>query len=372
MVDYFTDPLINKISKIPKIVLIPYNFNLDNSSTVAVSSLVTEKDDYFDILDAKLGPYESRKQLNTAGDSNPFESVSVPLFNDQGKFIREINSVFINRAALKLANLDYLFQLSNGVTTFLDVGAAPGGFSQYLQYRLPNAKGFGVSKRYAESDVVNRSLNWRKEVLDLTRFTILEGRDGSGDLLKHVPEFITSIPQKLDLVVADAGLEDMKEPDVYPLLIAEFYLGLATLRKGGKMIVKLGTSTSLATAELIYLFAQSFSQIYLLKILTSRQMNTEQYLVGIDYLSNNDVLNQLKNKYTSILAGNRDMPAYPALNLKSGFSSWLTQRNDQMCKLRRTMAQQYVNGKIWYEFANHTVLTLLDLPGPSLILYPSK
>src|SRR5581483_419797 len=102
---------------------------------------------------------------------NPFENLG--------------NSIFMNRAAIKLANIDAIYNITDNSASyrnyrddnrlsFCDVCGAPGGFTQYLQFRFTRAFGLGIS---LQSD--DKSLNWRESDLDITRFIIEKG-DGSG------------------------------------------------------------------------------------------------------------------------------------------------------------------------------------------------
>src|SRR3972149_10387343 len=66
------------------------------------------------------------------------------------------SSIFMTRDGVKLANIDmvmnitghtggYLSQQTNKDYIFCDLGGAPGAFTQYLQFRLPRAYGYGIS-----------------------------------------------------------------------------------------------------------------------------------------------------------------------------------------------------------------------------------
>src|SRR5436853_6709955 len=86
------------------------------------------------------------KNVYSHQDADKYEPIVYPYENAN-------NSIFINRCGLKLANLDKIFNLTTHnsgfvnqqVTftdfnpTFCDVAGGPGGFTQYLQYRLPTS-----------------------------------------------------------------------------------------------------------------------------------------------------------------------------------------------------------------------------------------
>jgi hypothetical protein len=62
------------------------------------------------------------------------------------------DSIFMNRAALKLANLDFLFRLiSNPGAPFADLCGGPGGFMEYLFWRGAGS-GVGVTLKKGVMD----------------------------------------------------------------------------------------------------------------------------------------------------------------------------------------------------------------------------
>src|SRR5579872_1804532 len=74
--------------------------------------------------------------------ANPFEGIG--------------RSIFMNRAAIKLANMDAIYGFTGHQTglalltvpekiTYCDVAAGPGGFTEYLQWRAPSSIGYGMT-----------------------------------------------------------------------------------------------------------------------------------------------------------------------------------------------------------------------------------
>ena len=52
---------------------------------------------------------------------------------------------FICRAAYKLANIDYVFNIMENNNNFADLCGGPGGFSEYLLFTYPNSSGLGMT-----------------------------------------------------------------------------------------------------------------------------------------------------------------------------------------------------------------------------------
>ena len=231
------------------------------------------------------------------------------------------NSVFINRAAIKLANIDAIFNLTGhagGLTkmrtvdtegnegidqsantqikseetnpfpdgkrfTFCDLAGAPGGFTEYLLYRKAfYTYGIGMS--------LKSGLGWATTRIDMERFRYTYGEDGSGDLLTQGFSFIKEanitfgIEGGAQLVVADGGFEvegkeELQEILSIPLIIAESMIATQVLKSGGNFVVKIFDTVTQPMIELIYLLSYSFDRITIFKPMSSRPANSERYLI---------------------------------------------------------------------------------------------
>lgn len=120
--------------------------------------------------------------------ANPYENI--------GK------SIFMNRAAIKIANVDAIYNLSNtfggllkprtdGRFTFCDVAAGPGGFSQYIQYRQREGVGYGMTLRSPPHPIVN----------------LIETRDYYGALTRifESPENVAKVDAALTEATKETG-----------------------------------------------------------------------------------------------------------------------------------------------------------------------
>ncbi|KAL1916538.1 uncharacterized protein VTP21DRAFT_5729 [Calcarisporiella thermophila] len=227
-------------------------------------------------------------ELVTAARSraNPYERVS--------------NSLFINRAAVKLAYLDVLCNLtgspvsSAGVFRFADLCGGPGGFSEYVLWRKRTSgeavKGWGISLKTGKGE--DWALDKFHPDTDVENsFSVCDGVDGSGDLLKeqNIREFARLIDQAtdgngVDLVTADGGLcFEGKEQDqewlMRRLLLCQIISMLLILRRGGVFVCKLFDISLPFTAGLVYILHSIFDRITIVKPLPSRPANAERYAV---------------------------------------------------------------------------------------------
>lgn len=201
------------------------------------------------------------------------------------------------RAGIKLANIDAVFNVSGHDATYLepislkvikffDVAGGPGAFSRYLQYRFPVSQGYGISLK-----TTVQGCAWNTGLLDMRRFTILEGEDGTGDLIKNYEWTINAIQERagsegVDVVVADGFIKPSQKDDFrreelinQGLIACECGIGVATVKVGGCLVVKIAEATRPAMAELIYLLAVAFDRVSMFKPISSRPANAEKYLV---------------------------------------------------------------------------------------------
>lgn len=321
--------------------LTPYsNEGEDININVAVmleDDIVSEKPMYIDV--------EGYKNLQNMKDNfgisgfakarlmaNPFENIG--------------RSVFMNRASIKLANIDAVFNLTQqktgyivkqypGKFTFCDIGSAPGGFTEYLQYRRTESIGYGISlhKKYG-------GLPWKRDKLNMNQFNIYYGPDNSGNLYNNSLWFSNKVrdlePNGVDLVTADGGLEnkhDAKRQEILSsrLILSEILVALKTLKTGGNFVCKIFDVTSKISSDLIYLTSLCFREIHIIKPISSRPANAERYLVGLTLHENiNEYINTLADAhklYKDNIYVSQIFETLPAM-----FVEWLTNNNNLLLK----------------------------------------
>ncbi|KAJ1366173.1 hypothetical protein KIN20_026775 [Parelaphostrongylus tenuis] len=223
--------------------------------------------------------------------------------------------VFDNRAAMKVANLDRVFDFilsgesekrllnKNPLTCdrpnfncdreaplfyFADVCAGPGGFSEYMLWRKAfyNAKGFGFTLK-------------GKDDFKLGKFTASSayyfepyyGKQGDGDVMN--PDNINSLEEFImkgtndvgvDLMMADGGFSVEGSENIQEILTKRLYLcqllvSLCIVRENGVFFCKLFDIFTPFSAGLIYLMFVAYDQVSLHKPHTSRPANSERYII---------------------------------------------------------------------------------------------
>lgn len=220
--------------------------------------------------------------------SNPFECI--------GK------SMFMNRAAVKMAHLDSItdFMFTNPRTAsgeslvtenellyFADVCAGPGGFSEYVLWRKNwHAKGFGFT--------LKESCDFRMHEFRAGPPEAFEPHYGAADDGNiYNPENILSFNKHVlentemygvHFLMADGGFSADGKENIQEILSKQLYLcqclmALCCVRESGHFVTKLFDTFTPFSVGLIYLMSQCFAQIAIVKPYSSRPASSERYLV---------------------------------------------------------------------------------------------
>lgn len=235
----------------------------------------------------------SEKQfLDARTRSNPFETIK--------------NAIFQNRAAMKMANMDAVFdfmftnpkleQVGSDMTEllyFADLCAGPGGFSEYVLWKKKwHAKGFGFTLKDPDSASdfkLDKFLSAPCESFDPHYGK--GGYDGDGDITEpnNVEEFKNYVltcteGRGVHFVMADGGIsvegqENIQELLTKQLVLCQYMCALAILRKGGHFVCKVFDMYTPFSVGLFYLLYRSFERVCLFKPVTSRPANSERYIV---------------------------------------------------------------------------------------------
>ena len=270
--------------------------------------------------------------------TNPFEGI--------GK------SIFMDRAGVKLANIDAVLNLTGqngglmskqvmGEFRFCDLAGAPGAWTQYIQWRRPESYGYGISLR--------GDIEWNSELLDMDRFNITYGQDETGNLYTNANwfgDYVRSVESEgVDLVMADGGFsvdgqEDRQEYLTSHLILSETLTALQCLKIGGSYVFKVYDTVTKFTGDLLYVLACCFDQIWIFKPISSRPANSEQYVICKGLKVNIDeyvaILGQAYGRYQTPILSEELMTntVTPQImvtsllqNIPENFKQWLMDMN---------------------------------------------
>jgi len=127
---------------------------------------------------------------------------------------------------------------------------------------------------------------------------VCRGVDGTGNVYK--PENLDSVEElmrkdgvldKVNIAVSDGGfeikknekgehMENYQELFSGQIIISELLLTMKVLQPGGNFVCKLFDAFSTITQSVIYITTQIFEDVFLVKPIRSRIVNSEKYLVG--------------------------------------------------------------------------------------------
>mmetsp|Transcript_18591 Transcript_18591/g.28715 ORF Transcript_18591/g.28715 Transcript_18591/m.28715 type:complete len:563 (+) Transcript_18591:105-1793(+) len=278
---------------------------------------------------------------------NPFEGLG------QGRN----NRIFMNRAALKLCNIDALlgFLLTrhhddSGIGksicspfVFADICGAPGGFSEYIMYRCrqnncgmkTSCKGYGMS--LLGTNEHGSGVPWNLQNLQNSvthngnhdssanancSFRVCQGMDGTGDiyrweniesLCKEIYADLwnsnTTTPRAAEidnaqhgalvhLVVADGGFDAQRDSEnqeelAQKIVVCQATAAIVLLKQGGTFVLKMFGFRTPTIRFLMEELLNVFDDILVLKPISSRPASAERYVVFMGYKGTIDLTNGL-------------------------------------------------------------------------------
>uniref|UniRef100_A0A7S4GDQ9 Cap-specific mRNA (nucleoside-2'-O-)-methyltransferase 1 n=1 Tax=Eutreptiella gymnastica TaxID=73025 RepID=A0A7S4GDQ9_9EUGL len=287
---------------------------------------------------------------NSRADVNPYERLGKSCFN--------------NKFAVKMANLDSLFNLLNEIKLLpgeealrvADVCAGPGGFSEYILWRANENKKAQKYECYQQARAFGITLLTDNHALNFTPDRVArEGqpffphrgtKDGNGDItnLDNLDAFVDYVLRDgiqenppsahVPLVLGDGatifeGDENNQEYIVSHMLLGQFLTALSLLRAGGSFLCKLYDCFTPFTVGLLYFTYRHFDRMSITKPLTSRPSNSERYVLFRGFKTTNPAaaiayLRSVSEEMTE-LGGKRDRLVAQRELLKGGLQESLAQ-----------------------------------------------
>ncbi|EDV92264.1 cap-specific mRNA (nucleoside-2'-O-)-methyltransferase 1 [Drosophila grimshawi] len=240
---------------------------------------------------------------------NPFETIR--------------SSIFLNRAAVKMANIDsiceYMFTEPrdpqgntllghNELLYFADICAGPGGFSEYVLYRKSwEAKGFGFTLRGANDFKLERFFAASPESFDAFYGDKDDGNIFDPSNQDSLNNYIRKhTPHGVHFAMADGGFSVEGQENIQEILSKQLYLcqfvtALKILRVNGSFVCKLFDLFTPFSVGLVYLMYKCFNQIAIIKPNSSRPANSERYIVCKNKMPETDAITNYFSTINHIL-----------------------------------------------------------------------
>jgi 23S rRNA (uridine2552-2'-O)-methyltransferase len=175
-----------------------------------------------------------------------------------------------SRAVYKLEELDQKYKLLGKGVTVVDLGAAPGGWSQYVAYKM------GSQGKIFALDIL--------EMDPLPDVDFIQGDFREEAVLNQLLDKIGE--HKADLVLSDmapnmSGVDAVDQPRGMYLCELALELAQTVLAKGGNYVVKVFQGEGFD--DYIRQCREVFDKVLIRKPDASRGRSREVYVVGIGY-----------------------------------------------------------------------------------------
>lgn len=170
-----------------------------------------------------------------------------------------------SRAAFKLTELDERFNLLKGVTRVVDLGIAPGGWSQVVRARAPKAGVVGID--LLETDPIEGVTIFQMD------FMADEAPAALSEALGGAPDLILS-----DMAANTVGHKQTDHLRTMGLVETAAHFAIETLAPGGAFVAKVlagGTDT-----DLLALLKRHFTSVKHAKPPASRKDSSEWYVIA--------------------------------------------------------------------------------------------
>ncbi|KAF5272716.1 hypothetical protein FQA39_LY07743 [Lamprigera yunnana] len=315
----------------------PPKFTINNETNFCEPSMLEEvlrAKEIFDELDVK----ELSKSRCRA---NPFEKIR--------------SAFFMNRAALKMANIDAVtgFIFTNidrdprhykkkEPYYFADVCAGPGGFSEYILWRKKWLfKGFGFTLKCDHDFELHQS-----HCMSPVTFCAQYGVHGDGDIcrIENIQHFAKNVLHESEglgvhFMMSDGGFSVEGNENIQEILSKQLYVcqcltALEIVRAHGHFVTKLFDLFTPFSIGLIFLMYKCFEKITILKPNASRPANSERYLIcyGLKKCRCTDTIRQYLTLIAEELWHLREIRKDPTIDVNEIVSMSTIKSNEEFCK----------------------------------------
>ena len=178
------------------------------------------------------------------------------------------------RAAYKLIEMNERFKFLRDGQVVVDLGAAPGSWSQYIARTFPKSKIFAMDlleispivgvETYQGDFTSDEALQWLVEKLNLS-----ENTDGTADVVVS------------DMAPNTVGHKKTDHIRQMVLLEYAFDFALRALKPGGTFVCK--SFTGGTTQDLLKQIKEKFESVYHMKPPSSRKDSVEMFIVAMGF-----------------------------------------------------------------------------------------
>lgn len=246
--------------------------------------------------------------------TNKYEYINSPFFLEKQK----INSCVcsykpISRSYFKMIEIltQFKFNFSFAIHSF-HLAEGPGGFIEALQkYRsckFDTYIGMTLSQS-SNRDIPkwNKIQNYMKSHPNI-KLEYGPKKDGNLYYKHNLDYMIKNHKNKYDFITADGGFDysvdfNKQEENSINLIFSEVLYALILQKQGGSFVLKIFDMFHQTTIEILYLLCYFYKQVYVYKPRTSREANSEKYIICKNFTINNNyepIIQSLCNNFNDL------------------------------------------------------------------------
>lgn len=137
--------------------------------------------------------------------------------------------------------------------------------------------------------------------------TSTDSSKDNGDLTKSktINNFIKLVGEKVDLVTGDGGFEwnneNIQEQECALLILSQILTAVNIQKKGGHFVLKMFEMFTKLSAKFVLILKYFYDEVHITKPLTSRESNSERYLICKGFKFNDGQTNVVQKNLMAIL-----------------------------------------------------------------------
>ena len=169
-----------------------------------------------------------------------------------------------SRAAYKIQEIDKKFKILKNVISVIDLGAAPGSWSQYISRKIKNGKFLAIDL---------------KEMEDIKNIFKIKGNFSDNKCKQTIREYFG---KKVDIVLSDMAVNTTGNKSVDSIVTGELCIEALTfakevLKKDGQFVSKIFMGTNFN--EIVALAKKNFNETSIFKPPASRKESKESFII---------------------------------------------------------------------------------------------
>ena len=168
------------------------------------------------------------------------------------------------RSAYKLIEIDEKFKIFKGDMFVIDIGAAPGSWSQYVSKVVKNGKLISIDL---------------KEMDEIKNTTFIKGDFTDENIKNKIKNFLNKKPDVIisDMAVNTTGIKDLDSLQTGELCKEAIYFAKDVLSKNGFFVSKIFMGGSFN--EIVALSKKTFKEVKVFKPKSSRKDSKESFII---------------------------------------------------------------------------------------------